>query len=133
MSTGAKRNKLLSIADGAYVMFIDDDDMVSPDYIETLYPVLKPYAYDLVTFDVHYTDTEGEDYICKYDDGARNPAHIHAWKRELIQAPFPDVKAGEDMSWVKKNLPYVTTRYNIDKVLYDYKFNALKTETQRWN
>ena len=34
MSIGQKRNMLLTQSTGEYVAFVDDDDMVSPDYIE---------------------------------------------------------------------------------------------------
>jgi len=36
-SVGEKRNDLLGMARGLYVSYIDDDDMVGPDYVQKLY------------------------------------------------------------------------------------------------
>jgi glycosyltransferase involved in cell wall biosynthesis len=36
-SVGSKRNDLLSIANGEYVSFIDDDDEVATDYVQRIY------------------------------------------------------------------------------------------------
>ena len=37
---GDKRNALVDIAQGEYISFVDDDDLVSDHYIDTIYPLL---------------------------------------------------------------------------------------------
>jgi glycosyltransferase involved in cell wall biosynthesis len=52
-STGAKRNALMDIARGDFVAFVDDDDRVTPDYVERLYQALVAHpAADCIVFDV---------------------------------------------------------------------------------
>ncbi|MCJ7992656.1 glycosyltransferase [Priestia sp. OVS21] len=50
---GAKRNILIEQAQGKYVSFVDDDDRIEPDYIQTLVETINqnPNA-DCITFDV---------------------------------------------------------------------------------
>ena len=50
MSVGEKRNKLLYLADGEYVSFIDDDDMISSTYIDSILDSLN--GHKVVTFKV---------------------------------------------------------------------------------
>ena len=40
---GTKRNKLLSLASGKYIVFLDDDDLIASDYVEK---ILKACASD---------------------------------------------------------------------------------------
>jgi hypothetical protein len=37
---GDKRNALVDIAQGEYISFVDDDDLISDHYIDTIYPLL---------------------------------------------------------------------------------------------
>ena len=38
---GAKRNEMIGLAKGEYVVFIDDDDLVSEDYVESILEAIK--------------------------------------------------------------------------------------------
>ena len=40
LSVGTKRNKVLDRANGEYVCFIDDDDMVTPIYVSKIFIAL---------------------------------------------------------------------------------------------
>lgn len=126
-SVGLKRNHLLKLALGQYITYIDDDDDISDDYIESILQAMETSP-DLITFDVRYTSDKGDDYICEYGAGQR-PAHVHVWKYQSF-TKFPERDVGEDIRWVKDNLNKVTSTVHIDKVLYHYKFNSLTTETQ---
>ena len=49
VSTGSKRNALIEKAIGKYIVFIDDDDIISADY---MYNIMMASAYnpDVITF-----------------------------------------------------------------------------------
>ena len=40
-SIGSKRQRLIEVAKGDYVCFIDDDDRISPDYIEKILKAIE--------------------------------------------------------------------------------------------
>ena len=54
MSVGEKRNKLLSLAKGDYVCFVDDDDWVADDYIDEILKGIEQKP-DCVCFNAIYT------------------------------------------------------------------------------
>jgi hypothetical protein len=53
MTVGEKRNKLLSLAKGQYVCFVDDDDWVADDYIDELLKGTESGA-DVICFNALY-------------------------------------------------------------------------------
>lgn len=131
VTTGTKRNKLMSIADSAYVCYVDDDYMVSDNYIEEIYPLLKPIQYDLISFNIHYTDDVGGDKTYDFSDPQYPPTHAHVWRRESLIRPFPDIQTGEDRQWMIENSPVHREVYHIPKTLYTYRFSTKGTETQK--
>ena len=49
LTLGAKRNLLINRASGKYCCFIDDDDVISPNYLKTFLPMLDN-DYDCASF-----------------------------------------------------------------------------------
>lgn len=45
------RNNGLSKSNGEWIIFVDSDDEIVPDYIETALPYINNYKYDLIIFD----------------------------------------------------------------------------------
>lgn len=131
ISTGAKRNKLLNMTDSAYISFLDDDDDVSEDYISEIYPHIKPYVHDIVSFNIHYIDDVGGDKVYDFSEEQYPPTHAHVWKSANLVHPFPDIKTGEDRQWMMTNAPFFTDIYHIPKVLYTYQFSTTGTEAQK--
>jgi hypothetical protein len=55
MSVGEKRNKLVSLARGEYICFVDDDDWVADDYVEQILLGISHKA-DCICFNAIYTN-----------------------------------------------------------------------------
>lgn len=141
MPLGDKRNRLLSISNGRYVTFIDDDDKVDDDYITEILRVIRSARNpDVITFPIISTILGGNRKYCRYglnldytDDGENwtgKPAHTHVWRREIaIKGVFPSCNFGEDTDWVAQVCQYAKTEYEIDKPLYFYDV-SIKSETR---
>lgn len=144
MKVGAKRNALLSLAEGFYVSFIDDDDKISPDYISELLAVDgQP---DVITFNVKKLHNGIDHRIFKHQLGQgrphlnpqnrneilMNPGHLCAWKRSIITEAFnPDYSVGEDHDWAERMASNISSVHNIDKELYIYDYQTDGSETHR--
>ena len=150
-SIGAKRNALLSIAQGDFFAFIDDDDDVEQDYLPSILAAIEdnPDA-DCIVFDTityngdtgtkkrnkvgkEYGRTETADLVtCP-------PTHTMVWRTSLI-APvqdcgknilrheFKDISQGEDVDWVDRVVPLIKKQVRIDKVLYHYHYDRKVSE-----
>ena len=140
MSVGEKRNKLIEASDGDYVSFIDDDDMVSPEYVQSVLRALKQQP-DVVTFwafRYHNGNKDRRvDYDIKYQQDLnppqkyeRLPNHLCVWKKSLT-LPYKEISYGEDADWAQRMKGRALTQVKIDKILYHYYFNQLTTETQK--
>ena len=145
MSVGRKRNILLSIAQGEWFTFVDDDDEVAVDYVATLLNAIELAGNaGVICFpqSCHHADT-GEVEHCTYGldysytkDGDRwtgKPAHTQCWRTEAVNmVEFPDGSFGEDVGWVGKACQKVTSEYRIPDCpeLYFYKFDPAKSRTR---
>lgn len=138
---GSKRNNLIDIAQGEYVVFVDDDDRIEPDYIESLLIGIESGA-DVITFHAsvslngepakicHYSKNYNRDYN-EANTYHRLPNHICCVKKELaLKAPFLNIKKGEDSAYSKQLKPHLKTQYSIEKVLYHYDYNERTTVAQ---
>ena len=148
-SIGHKRNALVSIAQGEFVAFVDDDDRVAHDYVDRLLErigdstnELRP---DVIVFDVwvsgYYERFGLSDRLCSYDLDHehqtlidryhRKPNHLMAWRTALVkQEPFSDSSSGEDTDWahrICRRFENLLRQERIDKVLYSYDFDTNDT------
>jgi GT2 family glycosyltransferase len=143
MMLGHKRNTMIDIAQGKYIVFVDDDDRIADDYIAELLKGTASDA-DAIVFTA-MVSLNGEpakpcyysrDYKVDYNKTAayyRIPNHICCVKKSVsLKSSFPNILYGEDAGYGKLLLKHITTEYKIDKVLYYYDYNADTTETQAW-
>lgn len=117
MTTGQKRNNLIDRAQGEWIVFVDDDDEVTPDYLPSIMEALKQNP-DCVTFCGWYTDVKnnnykldwtiklGESYEARNQDHKyqmfRWPNHLAVMRKSLIaNVRFPHEWQGEDFQWSK--------------------------------
>lgn len=141
---GEKRQSLLDIANGDYVVFIDDDDRVAPTYIDDIMDALKKNpTTDCVVFDCICRYNK-QDVHCKYGieyeyDTTKlkqgkwwgKPAHTMVYKSSIAKKhKYISISNGEDTEWVKRACQEIKVQTRIDKVLYYYDQNNQTSETR---
>ena len=150
MSVGAKRNKLLSIADGDYICFVDDDDMILDGYISEILESIKT-GKPLICFNLKKT-TDGHEeppyrfsreytaihQTIRKEDGAiikgYYPGHLCVWRSDIARrVQFPDISLSEDHRWAAEMTKHydINDQVVIEKELYHYRFSRLGSETQK--
>jgi glycosyltransferase involved in cell wall biosynthesis len=142
-SIGAKRQKLLEDAQGNYIAYIDDDDLVSSDYVDL---VLKSIDKGPDVIGIHLImKTDGKlsgktyhslKYNTWFDEPGdepswryyyRNPNHLNPVKRELaLKSGFPGISMGEDRQYSNDLLPYLETEEYIESPIYTYEVRSVK-------
>jgi glycosyltransferase involved in cell wall biosynthesis len=149
LSIGSKRSALLNLVRGQWMVFIDSDDLVSPNFIEAITSALlaNPLT-DLLLYQTRVFVPGKPDYICYYDKDIRKenrhwvgepwtayygpPAHHHVWRSELVKPfAFIDANVGEDFDWVQRVLPLVTIQHKIEQVLYHYRYDTNTSESYK--
>lgn len=141
-SIGYKREALVNIARGRYIAFVDDDDDISDDYINSIVQATYSNA-DVITFDqyCYYNDhpvtivnfslqhKENEGYV-PGSTIKRMPFHVCAWKASIGKRhKFVNKNYSEDWYWAEKLIKESKTEYHIDKILHTYVYNDQITTT----
>ncbi len=150
MTVGGKRNALLHIARGKFTTFVDDDDRVSDDYIDSIMAAIdaNPDA-DCIIYDIICTIKRNgivqKEKLCKYGieyekfgattpDGknwAGKPEHRMVYNSKISkEVKFPEKNFKEDLIWTKEAALKIKNQVKIDKVLYYFDFDYAITETQ---
>lgn len=139
---GPVKQDLLIAATGGYFSFVDDDDMVEPDYVAVILEAMKTGA-DYISFD-HAYYTDGNLFPKPVRTGLdmpgwgspqldvslpylpRDVTQINPVRSTIAkQADFTVKSEGmEDWSYVKAVRPLLKTQARIDRVLYHYYFNS---------
>jgi len=133
-SIGKKRQEMINLAQGEYIVFIDDDDRISDDYISQIMITLSENPdTDCVVFDSICRVNGGINKLCKYgiefeygdiNDGLEwrgKPAHTMVYVASIVkQHQYTDMTNGEDYDWVKRAYLDIKNQARIDKVLYYY-------------
>lgn len=134
---GEKRNALLRRAEGDYVVFIDDDDMVARDYVDKILVAIETEP-DCVGISGIITprgkrqrpwhiSRHYRDWFEKNEVYYRTPNHISPVKRSIaLQAMFPEINHGEDKIYSERIYPLLKSEVKIEGLMYTYRFNGNK-------
>ncbi|MEO7045097.1 MAG: glycosyltransferase family A protein [Ferruginibacter sp.] len=142
ITTGQKRNLLLSLANNEYCVQIDEDDYVYPYYVEEILNAIKSSPDCVATNGIMTTDgnsliewrlSKSYPNVTINENGKqlylRTTNHISPVKRELaLKAMFPHISNGEDKEFSDRLNQFLFTETRIDKPMYHYKFNSKKRE-----
>jgi len=143
LSIGKKRDDLLRRAEGKYLCFLDDDENIAPNYVETILRLCQQDM-DVVTFrsiakldtywsiiDMRLSHPENEqaspDYIVH-----RRPWHINAIRSEIAKRyTFPDTNYSEDSDWMNNVILDLKTEAHTDAVLHQYNHSKKHSEADK--
>lgn len=143
MSIGEKRQQLYDAAQGKYSVQIDDDDSISPDYVQTVLKYLATEP-DCVCYLERVIENGHERIACHSNRFSDWGAHVEGYhyvrtpffkdiiRTEICKAiPVPNVRFGEDHIWARHLKASGLIRHEtfIDKILYFYTTNSM-TVTQ---
>jgi len=130
-SIGQKRNELLQAAKGDYVVFVDDDDMVSPFYTFGILEALKSNPdccgiEGIITLRnigpkkfIH--SIQYQDWFENDDIYYRCPNHLNPIKREIaLDTMFPDKSWQEDKAFSEALKGKLKTEVYIKGPIYYY-------------
>lgn len=133
---GAKRNQLISKARGKFVVFVDDDDSVSTDYVRQIVRQIGGNAQaDCISFaaEISFRGKHPRKMVHSikhaewhYSNGEylRPPCHITPIRREIAASyEFAEVDFAEDMDWTLRMSRdhALEQEVMLDEVLYFYK------------
>jgi hypothetical protein len=155
-TVGLKRDALVQAALGRYLAFVDDDDDVADDYVDSILAAVCQTTADVIVFQQRCTfrnakcisclEIDGPPFLIDHDlrhemeavhqneDGTwrnirRKPWHHNAWRAELAKSVhFPDSSFGEDGAWCSQLWPLAKSQFRVDKPLHYYQFDGKTTE-----
>lgn len=144
-TVGQKRQDLLDIAQGKYIMYVDDDDRVADFFVKKIVETLKENPLtDCLVFDM-YTTTNNDDGIlvkCGIEYTRQNlpnmittkPPHTCPYRAEIAKKyKFIDRSWGEDILWVSHLWPEIKHQTRINEILYFYDAKYAETsETHQY-
>ena len=144
LSIGAKRNRLVQMATGQYISFVDDDDRVSPDYVPQIFNVLlrKPDVVGIVGEistpfplsnrkhkSMFYHTIKNKKYYRSMRGYERPPNHLNPMRRDIaLQYSFEDISMGEDTDWAMRIClgGMLKKEIFLPRVIYYYDFQPQK-------
>jgi glycosyltransferase involved in cell wall biosynthesis len=128
---GAKRNELLQAAKGDYIVFVDDDDMVSPYFVSSILDAIQEQP-DCVGIEGIITQRnlgsrkfihsiKYKDWYEKDNIYYRCPNHLNPVKREIaLKVGFPNLSYQEDRDYSLRLKEELSSEVYITQPIYFY-------------
>lgn len=143
LSIGKKREALLMRAEGRYLCYLDSDEKIAGNYLETLVRLCQSKA-DVITFrslanldsywsvvDMSLSNSENEE-TNPTKLTRRLPWHICPVKSHLAKVhKFDDSNYGEDFGWMGKVLKGCTSEAHTEAIIHQYVHRTSISEADR--
>lgn len=142
LSIGEKRNSLLNRATKYYICFLDDDEGIAPNYVETLLRLCNE-GKDVCTFKSLF---KCDNYWTIIDMGLNNPNeeatpdkeikrnawHVCPIRRSIAtQHEFSSLNHNEDWDWMQRVLPNIRSEAKSNKIIHNYNHFKAISEADR--
>jgi hypothetical protein len=135
ITTGEKRNELLRMSKGVFSVFIDDDDIVSNDYVSKIIDCINKnpdvdcigIKGQIITNGTHIKEWEiSKDFGRWFEDEKkyyRTPNHISPIRTEhCLKTLFPNITVGEDSDFSQRVFPLLQKEAKVDGNIYFYRY-----------
>lgn len=147
MSVGSKRQKLLEMATGDWIVFFDSDDMPSDKYVYLVYEAIRNNPdIDCIGINIRMTTNGNRPQKCchrllypewmnNFDgwDYVRNITHFNPVKRALaLQTGFKDMRFGEDKDYSDRLLPLLKKEFYIREPLFHYRYSSSEPHKKKY-
>lgn len=130
---GTKRNMAMDMSAGKYICFVDDDDIVTEDYVDLILEKIKENSDVIAITGIMTTNGDNPKLFkngIEYEHGEidniyyRRPNHLSVHRKENIGQRFLDVRTGEDDEWAARRLSEIKSQSKIEKVIYHYDYRS---------
>lgn len=145
LSIGKKREALVNRATGKYLCFLDDDEDIAPNYIETIMRLCyDDKDVDVATF---RSFIKNDFYWGIVDMSLKNLHNEEATPEKIVKRPpwhtcpvkseyaklyeFEDSNYGEDFSWMAKVLTHCRSEAHTDQILHCYNHSSKHSEADK--
>lgn len=147
ISIGAKRQKLLELAKGDWIVFFDDDDKLYKNYIADIYnAIINNPGIDCIGIVIDMLTNGANPQTCCHRlaypewkdnvDGynyVRNITHRNPVKRQLaMQVGFEDLRFGEDKLYSDKITQLCTKEFFIEQPNFLYNYSTAQPHNQKY-
>lgn len=145
LTLGAKRNLLISRASGKYCCFVDDDDVISPNFLRSFLPMIED-DYDCASLvgayyhkgefiKLFYHSLDVKEWYETDDKFWRSPSPLNMIKTDICRkVQYADIRNTEDHEFSKRLVAsgLLKKEYKIPDIpLYHY-VDGVKGEREEW-
>lgn len=146
---GTKRQRLLEMAQGRFIVFFDDDDTPVNNYVDLILNAIQDSTVDCVGIRVQMTTNGNNPQICLHRfkhpmaegfaasrygvDYVRPITHFNPVLRtKALKAGFGNERFGEDAAYWSRVNPLLTKECYIPEILFHYNYSNLQPHNQKY-